>query len=113
VLFLVVIVGWAPYRMAKKQFASEVIWREPATYTFQESGIQVHRPSASSDLKWTVITEVLETRTLFLLHIGKRSAIVLPKRVFTDAAQIQSWKQLLQSQLASGVIDGGLLGRWC
>jgi hypothetical protein len=113
VLFVALAVGFAPYRIAKKQFDSEILWRETATYRFDNDGLHVQRPSASSDLKWAVITEAFETRSLFLLHLGKRSAVVLPKRFFAGVAETHAWRTLIEANLKARVVDGGFLGRWC
>jgi hypothetical protein len=118
--FVILFVFWIgtmavmPRRSAAKRFKTERYWREPATYEFQQEAIRIVRPSESSVMKWTLVTAVRETRSLFLIEIGE-TAIPLPKRFFADAGQAEEWKTLVLSQVKSQKQIGvkGLAARCC
>jgi hypothetical protein len=104
-----------PFRSAKKRFVGETVWQEPAEYSFDPEQIRVNRPNASSAMNWNVVTEVRETRSLFLLQLGSSSSIPLPKRFFASEAEIGAWKQLVLSRVPSqrAISPHGLAARWC
>jgi YcxB-like protein len=109
-LFWCMAIVLMPLRSAKKAFRNE-----PGTYAFLPEEIRISHPSACSVLKWNVVTEVRETRSLFLLQLGKRSAIPVPKRFFASLAEIDAWKQLVLSAVVSQrvISQRGIVGRWC
>jgi hypothetical protein len=109
----IVLVLAIPYRTAKKRFSTEVAWREPVTYSFSAEGIQAARPSASSSIKWNLVTEAIETRTLFLLYLGRVSIVVVPKRFFNGQAEMDAFKELVRAQATKAISGGGIVGRYC
>lgn len=119
--FVVLFLFWClamvatPFRSARKRFANEKGLSEPTTYVFLPEEVRITSPSSSSVLKWNVITEVRETKSFFLLQLGKNSAIPLPKRFFTNAAEVDAWKQLVLSQVRSqrAISQRGVVAPWC
>jgi hypothetical protein len=104
-----------PFRAAKKRFADEKVWSEPGDYAFEPEEIRINRPSGPTAMKWNAITDVRETKSLFLLQIGNNSSIPVPKRFFTSAAEIDAWKQLVLSRVTRqrGISPRGVAARWC
>jgi hypothetical protein len=119
--FVVLLLFWClpmavmPFRSAKKRFANETVWSEPGDYAFDPEAIRINRPSAPSALTWNVIKEVRETRSLFLLQLGNNSSIPIPKRFFTNAAEVDAWKNLVLSRVTSqrAISPRGIAARWC
>jgi hypothetical protein len=119
--FVVLLFFWClsmvvlPSRSAKKRFANEKVWSEPGDYAFEPEEIRINRPSGPSAMKWNAITEVRETRSLFLLQLGSNSSIPIPKRFFTSAAEMDAWKQLVLSRVTSqrAITPRGIAARWC
>lgn len=104
-----------PFRSAKKRFACEKHLSEPSTYVFAPEEVSITSPSNSAVVKWIAITEVRETKSLFLLQLGKNSAIPVPKRFFASAAEVDAWKQLVMSQVKSqrAISMRGVVAPWC
>jgi hypothetical protein len=51
--------------------------------------------------------------SLFLLHLSDTSALVLPKRFFTNAVQENEWRLLVEQGIApKGIPKSGFPGRW-
>jgi hypothetical protein len=119
--FVVLLLFWClamivmPLRSAKKRFANEKVWSEPGAYAFLPEEIRINRPSASSVMNWNVVTEVRETRSLFLLQLGSNSSIPIPKRFFSSADEVDAWKNLVLSRVASqrAIAPRGIAARWC
>ena len=119
--FVVLLFFWClfmlvmPFRSANKRFAKETVWSEPGDYAFDPELIRINRPSASSAMDWSAITEVRETRSLFLLQLGNNASIPIPKRFFGNAAEVDAWKRLVLSRVTSqrAIAPHGLAARWC
>jgi hypothetical protein len=58
---------------------------------------------------WTDLHAIRETKSLFLLYAGPNIAIV-PKRFFTNDAQVNIWKRLAAMGIAPGTIKAGGFG---
>lgn len=119
--FVVLLLFWCffmlvmPFRSANRQFAQETVWSEPGDYAFDPELIRINRPSASSAMDWSAITEVRETRSLFLLQLGSNASIPIPKRFFGNAAEVDAWKRLVLSRVTSqrAIAPRGIAARWC
>ena len=60
--------------------------------------MHVESPGASWDLKWPVVQDVVETASLFLVKIGRPTALVLPKRFFANPEQVSEWRRTLRPE---------------
>jgi len=110
-LFLALIMGFMPYRNARKQFAAQSFLREPITYVFTFETVSGTGPSASWSIAWNVLKRIQETRSLFLLYQGPNIAVIVPKRFFQSTAEMEKWRELC---VAHKRIDKpGVVGRWC
>jgi len=101
----VFLLGFMPYRNAKKVMVAQKYLREPITYTFTEEGLSGSSSSTSYTLAWDVFKKVRESKSLFLLYHGTNIAIVLPKHFFQNEAQIEDWRQFAATHLESKRID--------
>jgi hypothetical protein len=100
-----------PLSAAKSEVSG---YTEPATFTFGPQGARIASASVSSEMNWSGFREICGTKTLFLLHRSEDPAIVLPKRFFASAAQMQAWKELVASQTNCRPIrPRGIAARWC
>lgn len=118
--FVVLFLLWAasgvviPLQAAKRKLAGLKWLGEATTFTFEAEGIRMASASFSSETRWSVVKEVCETKSLFLLRSGEQSAITLPKRFFASAAEIDAWKELVQAQMkCRRVAVRGIAARWC
>lgn len=102
-----------PYTTARKQYASQSLVSEAGSYSFTSDEIEYRGKSASSQMLWSVIREIRETKSLFLLYHAHNLAMILPKPYFLDAPEMAVWRSLAASKLAKGIAAPGPIGRWC
>ena len=100
-----------PYRSARKQWSMHPYLADSFREIFTAQTIERSSPSISSEIAWSVVREIYETDSLFLMYIAPNQAIIVPKRFFPDAATIQAWKELAKSQTPRFVEDS-FIGRW-
>ena len=118
--FVLLFLLWAssgltiPSHAAKSKFGGQKWLGEATTFTFDPEGIRVASASLSSEIRWSVIREVCETGSLFLLLSGEGSPIIIPKRFFASRAEMPVWKELVQTQIKCRRIAlRGIAARWC
>jgi hypothetical protein len=119
-LYYVFMLCWAPfllvnpYRAARRQYRSQQYLREPMQFRFTDDGVQLQGPNFVSKLSWVLVQRVYETRTAFLIYQAPQVAWILPKRLFSSNAEIQSWKEFVVGQLAKPELyhRPGWVGAW-
>jgi len=62
----------------------------------EDWGIRVESDEWNSEMKWAAFMECKETKNLFLLSAGARSALILPKRAFGPSEEAQFRELVLQ-----------------
>jgi hypothetical protein len=103
-----------PLLIARNKLARQSWLGEPVTFVFGPETVQIASASVSSEIHWSVVREVRETRSLFLLYYGAQSAAMIPKRFFASAAGIQAWKELIQARIkCSPIAVRGMAARCC
>jgi hypothetical protein len=110
-LFWTWVIWILPYWTAKKQLAAQSYLREPTTLVFNSDSISGTWSSVSSTFAWDILKHARETRSLFLLYHAPNMAVIVPKRFFQNADQLDLWRQLVTSHLPIG--KSGAIGRWC
>ncbi|MGH9697060.1 MAG: YcxB family protein, partial [Bryobacteraceae bacterium] len=101
-----------PYWNARRQFARQRYLREPVSQTFSADGIKSTGPSVSTELQWTVVQTIRETKSQVLLYYASNQALLVPKRFFTDDAQLASWRNIVRAALDPKDIKQSAIGRW-
>jgi len=95
------------------RMSAKLNFSEPCTMVFTAASVRHSSPSSSAEVRWSVITEVCETRSLFLLFIGD-SSILLPKRYFQSAEEMSAWRAITGAGIAPKKIrPPGMVARWC
>ena len=112
-LLWIVILGFMPYRNAKRQLASQNYLREPIAYIFTSETIGGAGPSIRRSIAWNVVRRIRETKSLFLLYHGPNIAVIVPKHFFKDSAAMVNWRQLVTASFSTGIEKPGLVGRFC
>jgi hypothetical protein len=108
-LFVVVVPRFA----AKLQVRQQPYLTEETRYVFTPEKVTAEAVSTSFSLAWSMIRDVRETRSLFLLYHSPRAAVLIPKRYFADAQAMDQWRQLvIQSAPKHRIEKPGLIGRW-
>ncbi|HTC35902.1 MAG TPA: YcxB family protein [Bryobacteraceae bacterium] len=116
--FLLMLAFWvfiatAPYFGAKRQMKTTIPLSASVTWIFSSQGIHRTGLHFSSDMSYEALWAARETKSLFLLYLGARSALVLPKRFFKDAAQQHEWRILIEERISpKRITKAGFLGRW-
>jgi hypothetical protein len=73
--------------------------------TFNDNKIGFKASNAESTYRWEAIKKWEQTTHLYLLFITDNSAIILPKRVFDNAAQQAEFEQLIRRKLPNLTSD--------
>ena len=85
-------------------FRSQPKFRYDYSVSFSPQGIHFQTSHIDSDLKWSLYTSALVDAYSFILYYGSHQYTVIPKRVFQDVSQRQTFEQLLL-QNVSKVVD--------
>jgi len=85
-------------------FRSQPKFRDEYSLRFSAEGIHFQTAHIDSDLQWGMYTSALVDAYSFILYYGTRQFTVIPKRVFQDGSQRQTFERLLL-QNVSKVVD--------
>jgi len=85
-------------------FRSQLKFRDEYSLRFSPQGIHFRTAHIDSDLQWALYTGALIDAYSFILYYGSRQFTVIPKRVFQDVSQLQTFERLLK-QNVSDVVD--------
>jgi hypothetical protein len=69
-------------------------------WLFSENGVETKDPVAATQLQWSAFIYVRETKSLFLLFSHRHYAHVIPKRAFSGAESLVSFRELLRRHCA-------------
>jgi hypothetical protein len=85
-------------------FRRQPKFRDDYSLSFSPQGIHFRTAHIDSDLEWGMYTSALVDAYSFILYYGTQQFTVVPKRVFQDVSQRQTFEQLL-TQNVSKVVD--------
>ena len=85
------------YRSSSRAIRTSVAYQNAATYLFDSSCLEAFGPTFSFHHDWCNFQSIIETSKLFLFCPSNAQMIILPKRSFTDSAQLASLRQLLKT----------------
>lgn len=85
-------------------FRSEPKFRDDYSLRFSPQGIHFRTAHIDSDLQWGMYTGALVDAYSFILYYGSRQFTVVPKRVFQDGSQRQTFERLLVQNVLN-VVD--------
>jgi hypothetical protein len=85
-------------------FRSQPKFRDDYSLRFSPQGIHFRTAHIDSDLQWSMYTSALVDAHSFILYYGSQQFTVIPKRVFQDVLQLQTFEELL-GQNVSKVVD--------
>jgi YcxB-like protein len=89
------------YFSIRRNWASDKSLKQNLQYTFSNDGVDLVAPSSSAHTAWENFSNVYETKHNFLLFVSQSQTFTIPKRVFRDAEQIATFKQMLVLNLGS------------
>jgi hypothetical protein len=76
-------------------FRREPKFRDEYSLTFSPEGIHFRTATIDSQLQWSLYTRALVDSHSYVLYYGSTQFTVIPKRVFSNAAQQQDFERLL------------------
>jgi hypothetical protein len=87
---------WLAYRAHLKEpnMAGEL------KLTFGDDCIRAESGAIRSKYQWSAFTKFIEARDLFVLRIGKRHTMVVPKSAFETAEDMARFRELTASSIA-------------
>ena len=75
-------------------------WHDEYSFRFSEEGLEFESAHLNSKIKWSMYRNVLENKKLYALVYDEDALTIIPKRIFTDAAQASMFKDLLKEKVA-------------
>lgn len=81
-------------------------WRKEPTlqieYTLllDEQGLTWKSEHSETKIVWTSFTKLWETKDLYLLFYTNENYLIIPKRIFSSPAEIESFKQVVSNHLS-------------
>ena len=91
-------------RRAIKEYESDQIIKNEASYTANSEGINQHIRRSNNFFEWRDIRLALEREEMFLLYVSKRKAIVLPKTFFGSNDEINLFKNIVSKNIETSKI---------
>jgi len=68
-------------------------------WEFTDSGVRADLGHSRSELDWPAFHRFLDGPAVFLLYISEYSYLVVPKRAFADAPQVQEFAEILRQHI--------------
>ena len=72
-------------QMGKRSFRQSPQLQEPRVININEEGLTVEGTSFDARYNWSDFNDMTETKRSFLLYTAPMSAVILPKRAFSEA----------------------------
>jgi hypothetical protein len=92
---------WVPLITARGMWKNNRALPGRHEFEFDEAGMRRQGQTSSSELKWTGVYSWSEDKYLFTLFISPGGAVMVPKRFLNNAADVESLRHLLISQVGS------------
>jgi hypothetical protein len=81
-------------------FRREPKFRDDYALTFSPQGVHFRTAHIDSHLQWSMYTSALVDAHSFVLYYGSQHFTVIPKRVFQDVVQRETFERLLTENVA-------------
>lgn len=82
-------------RRLRKAYAKYPNLQGEQRYEFSEEHIVSHAQYSDGNIGWELVTKYAESATLFIIQLSPRMFFIIPKRAFTDTAQLEAFRDLL------------------
>ena len=96
-------IGWAFFIRPALRFRREPRLGGEQFLSFAEDEIKARDAHAESRIKWSMYDRVIETGDLYLLHITRMLATVLPKRAFASPGDEARFRELVRRHVKSNL----------
>lgn len=71
----------------------------PQLYRFTEDGFEERECPVEVSVRWSAMTDAVETRSVILLFTGRTAAYIVPQRALVAAGQLEAVRRLLRDKL--------------
>jgi hypothetical protein len=95
--------SWIHYSRASRVVKDSRAYRSPLNYVFTGKGISVSGPTFQAESDWSNVSQVVETRSAFILNPSVVSITILPKRCFPDSSAIATLRELMRSHVSANM----------
>lgn len=89
-----VFIPWSVRRRLNKPANKEHITGN-RTLVLNEDKLELQTPRTDSSMLWSSFTKLRRTKLYYYLFITEASAIIVPKRAFDDAKEMETFEQLV------------------
>lgn len=89
---------WSVYSQSKRVYTTTNAVHEPIAYTFSNAGVHVKGKSFESELSWSNMYKIVETKEYFVFYQNNVVANLVPKKSFDSKEQIHALRSLIASQ---------------
>jgi YcxB-like protein len=91
-----------PFVAARQQYAKQQYLREPMRYQFTDEHVRLEGASFSTEVKWSLVQGVYETKSSLFIYQSPQGAWILPKRFFWgDDRTLQLCRNFIVAHLAN------------
>lgn len=81
IVLFVLVTPFTLYMKAKKQAATNPMYKTETVYDLQEDGIHVTIDDQNGKIPWDQIFKIRHSRGMYILYTGKQSAFIFPDEV--------------------------------
>lgn len=99
---------WGMRHIAKRNYLSNQLMQQEATYEFLKTGVQVSFESGSSMVPWDKVYKVTVSRNCFAIFLSRKQALLLPQIWFTSKSN-KDFEDLLYSLIPKKKIKKSIL----
>jgi hypothetical protein len=101
VLGLVVFLGLpvATRRTVRSVTRGNPAMTAPQLYRFTEDGFEERECPVEISIRWSAVTDAVETDSVLLLFTGRTAAFIVPRRALAAAGQLEAVRRLLRERL--------------
>ena len=97
VIFLFIFIFYLPigiFRSANSNYLSTKVLHEPVTYEFSYDKFTIAGETFNSTFQWRSLYKVTELKSWFLLYTSKQMAMLIPKKAFSAAEDIEEFRAM-------------------
>ncbi len=100
IFVLIFVLPASAYFQARLRWRRACELRDPHTYSFSESGIQIKGPRSEGTMAWSLIASARRRGSLIWLATAQPLYYMIPVRAFADESQLQRFCHLVERKVS-------------
>ncbi|MDO6391882.1 YcxB family protein [Pontibacter sp. BT731] len=92
------LVCWSVYAQSNRVYKTTNAVHEPIAYTFSDAGVHLKGKTFESELNWSGLYKIVETKAYFVFYQNNVAANLVPKKSFDSKEQVLAIRTLIASQ---------------